>query len=160
MMNTTTGSNLLGAGRQSEVVCLSRRHRTRAARALHSRWVMALRRPMLSLPLVRQWTVQPFLCERDAGAMVVLDPANAGRRHAYTPFRRCMPPWLQQVCSTTLSVAGLFIVLAMAGLAQGATPKKPNIIFFINDDQIRDQVGCYGGNVLTPHLDRLAREGI
>ena len=58
------------------------------------------------------------------------------------------------------AVLSIFAALAMAGLAQGATPKKPNIIFFINDDQIRDQVGCYGGNVLTPHLDRLAREGI
>ena len=59
------------------------------------------------------------------------------------------------------AVLSIFAALAMAGLAQGAPPKKPNIIiFFINDDQIRDQVGCYGGNVLTPHLDRLAREGI
>ncbi len=37
---------------------------------------------------------------------------------------------------------------------------KPNIIFFIVDDMDKDDVACYGGEVLTPNLDRLADEGM
>ena len=41
-----------------------------------------------------------------------------------------------------------------------APADSPNIIFFIVDDQNKDEVACYGGQVLTPHLDRLAAEGM
>jgi len=51
-------------------------------------------------------------------------------------------------------------VITMAGLTLGASNKRPNIIFFITDDQVKQEIGCYGGKVLTPHLDRLAREGM
>lgn len=43
---------------------------------------------------------------------------------------------------------------------QAAPANSPNIIFFIVDDQVKDEVACYGGEVLTPHLDRLAAEGM
>ncbi len=43
---------------------------------------------------------------------------------------------------------------------QAAPADSPNIIFFIVDDQNRDEVACYGGQVLTPNLDRLAAEGM
>ena len=60
----------------------------------------------------------------------------------------------------------LISVLAVGASAQqrdknkGAPRNRPNIIFFINDDQNKEGIGCYGGKVLTPHLDRLAREGM
>ncbi len=38
--------------------------------------------------------------------------------------------------------------------------KRPNIIFFITDDQVKEEIACYGGKVLTPNLNRLAREGM
>jgi arylsulfatase A-like enzyme len=39
--------------------------------------------------------------------------------------------------------------------------KRPNIIFLMADDQNVMSVGCYGNDeVQTPHMDRLAREGI
>jgi arylsulfatase A-like enzyme len=38
--------------------------------------------------------------------------------------------------------------------------KKPNIIVILNDDMGYSDIGCYGGEVNTPHLDGLAREGI
>lgn len=38
--------------------------------------------------------------------------------------------------------------------------KKPNIIFFLVDDYDKLETSVYGGNVLTPNLDRLAREGV
>ncbi|MHC4439088.1 MAG: sulfatase family protein, partial [Planctomycetota bacterium] len=38
--------------------------------------------------------------------------------------------------------------------------KRPNIIVFITDDQDKHSIGAYGGNSLTPNLDRMAREGM
>lgn len=60
----------------------------------------------------------------------------------------------------TLMVIGTTTMLEAAHIAPLAPRHRPNIIFFINDDQIKEEVGCYGGNVLTPNLDRLAREGM
>ncbi len=38
---------------------------------------------------------------------------------------------------------------------------QPNFVIFLADDQGYGDVGCYGGHDLqTPHLDRLAREGV
>ena len=37
---------------------------------------------------------------------------------------------------------------------------KPNIIFFLVDDYDKPETSPYGGKVLTPNLDRLAREGM
>ena len=38
---------------------------------------------------------------------------------------------------------------------------RPNIIFLFSDDQTERAVGCYGNkDVITPNLDRLAREGV
>ncbi len=52
------------------------------------------------------------------------------------------------------------VIFTLVGVVCGTPKKRPNIIFFINDDQIKEEVGCYGGDVYTPHLDRLAREGM
>ncbi|MEM7672515.1 MAG: sulfatase-like hydrolase/transferase [Verrucomicrobiota bacterium] len=41
-----------------------------------------------------------------------------------------------------------------------ASPKSPNIIMFLIDDQDFDQLATYGGETYTPNLDRLAAEGI
>ena len=39
--------------------------------------------------------------------------------------------------------------------------RQPNIVFLLADDQCTYSMGCYGTpNVKTPHLDRLAREGM
>lgn len=39
--------------------------------------------------------------------------------------------------------------------------QRPNIVFFITDQQQRKTLGCYGNDVIeTPNLDRLAREGV
>jgi len=40
------------------------------------------------------------------------------------------------------------------------TAKRPNVIFYFVDQQRHDTCGCYGQPLdVTPHLDRLAREG-
>ena len=48
-------------------------------------------------------------------------------------------------------------LLGGAGLLSAA---QPNIIVFMVDDYDKYETSVYGGKVLTPHLDRLAREGI
>jgi len=50
---------------------------------------------------------------------------------------------------------------AFANSSRAAVAKsKPNIIFFLVDDYDKPETSVYGGNVLTPNLDRLAGEGI
>ena len=37
---------------------------------------------------------------------------------------------------------------------------KPNFVLILNDDMGYSDIGCYGGEVLTPNLDRLAENGL
>lgn len=37
---------------------------------------------------------------------------------------------------------------------------RPNIVLIMADDLGFSDIGCYGGEIRTPHLDRLAREGL
>ena len=53
---------------------------------------------------------------------------------------------------TLLSFLSYLIALSAA--------EKPNIIFFLVDDYDKPETSPYGGNVLTPNLDRLAAEGM
>lgn len=38
--------------------------------------------------------------------------------------------------------------------------KRPNILLILNDDMGFSDIGCYGGEVETPNLDRLAAQGL
>jgi len=49
---------------------------------------------------------------------------------------------------------------AMFGEKTAAGPPTPNIIMFLIDDQDFEQLSVYGGKTYTPHLDRLAKEGM
>src|ERR687889_1486688 len=42
----------------------------------------------------------------------------------------------------------------------GARETKPNIVYILADDLGYGDLGCYGGKVPTPHVDRLAKEGL
>lgn len=58
------------------------------------------------------------------------------------------------------------VALSLAGapeavLALGKQDRKPNIIFILADDLGYGDLGCYGQRQLrTPHIDRMAREGV
>jgi arylsulfatase A-like enzyme len=43
---------------------------------------------------------------------------------------------------------------------QGHAPRKPNIVFILADDMGFSDIGCYGSEIETPHLDALARGGL
>lgn len=46
-------------------------------------------------------------------------------------------------------------------LAPGLLAKdRPNIVLIMGDDMGYSDIGCYGGEIHTPHLDRLAAEGV
>lgn len=51
--------------------------------------------------------------------------------------------------------------LLSAGLqAQPAKPDRPNIMIIMLDDMGYSDLGCYGGEIRTPNIDRLAAEGV
>ena len=56
--------------------------------------------------------------------------------------------------------AGVSVTLFVLSHAALAAAEKPNIIFFLVDDYDKPETSVYGGNVLTPNLDRLGREGM
>ena len=37
---------------------------------------------------------------------------------------------------------------------------KPNVVLILNDDMGYSDIGCYGGEIRTPNLDRLAANGL
>ena len=43
--------------------------------------------------------------------------------------------------------------------SHGEKDERPNIIVFLVDDYDKPETSPYGGKVLTPNLDRLAKEG-
>jgi arylsulfatase len=52
------------------------------------------------------------------------------------------------------------LVVAIGLFACAAAQEKPNILLILADDLGFSDVGCYGGEIETPHIDRLAAGGI
>jgi arylsulfatase len=64
----------------------------------------------------------------------------------------------------SLSVAAVAILMSFAAASAGQPakpPRLPNIVFLLADDLGYAELGCYGQKwIKTPHLDRLAKEGM
>ncbi len=58
---------------------------------------------------------------------------------------------------THLTLAAVFLA---GGQLFAAEPAKPNIILILADDMGYSDLGCYGGEIATPTLDRLATGGL
>jgi arylsulfatase A-like enzyme len=58
----------------------------------------------------------------------------------------------------------LFLFLAVCptvvSAQSAATSPKPHIILFVSDDMGWNEVGYHGSKIATPHIDRLAKEGM
>jgi arylsulfatase A len=56
-----------------------------------------------------------------------------------------------------LAASGVALGRSLDGAEQAA---RPNIVLIFCDDLGYGDVGCYGSNIRTPNIDRLAREGV
>jgi len=58
------------------------------------------------------------------------------------------------------AAAGALPSMARAAGAETAAPRQPNFLVIVADDMGFSDAGCYGGEIATPNLDRLAANGI
>ncbi len=65
-------------------------------------------------------------------------------------------------CSAVRSLLGLSILafLSATGVASPAAAAPPNVVVILADDMGFSDLGCYGGEIDTPHFDRLAAGGL
>jgi len=55
----------------------------------------------------------------------------------------------------------VFALIVLLFLVPGlSADERPNILLIFTDDQGINDVGCYGSEILTPNIDRLAKEGV
>jgi hypothetical protein len=66
---------------------------------------------------------------------------------------RIVSPWARPIVVVTL------LLLSLNASLPASTP--PNFIFILTDDLGYGDLSCYGaGDIRTPHIDRLVKEGI
>lgn len=54
----------------------------------------------------------------------------------------------------------LLLAVLLGGLAIHSEAKQPNVVIFLADDLGYSDLGCYGGDIQTPNLDGLAKNGL
>lgn len=59
-----------------------------------------------------------------------------------------------------LAILHCLLILMPAARAEESAPARPNVILILADDMGFSDLGCYGGEIETPNLDRLATEGL
>jgi arylsulfatase len=62
--------------------------------------------------------------------------------------------------SKTHFLVVMLLAQLAASRAVAAPPARPNIVFILADDMGYSDLGCYGGEIATPNLDSLARNGL
>ena len=82
------------------------------------------------------------------------DGREGGRTSSTRRGRRERVFTMTAIPMLTLSLATLLLVSISR-----ATP-PPNILLIFTDDQGINDVGCYGSEIPTPNIDRIAAEGI
>ena len=65
---------------------------------------------------------------------------------------------------STLAAFAMLLAFSANALAEGPQGRpRPNVVYLLADDLGYGDTGCYGArpeHVLTPNIDRLAKEGI
>src|SRR5512138_2670466 len=62
--------------------------------------------------------------------------------------------WLAACLSACVAASGL------PALGAPGTTQRPNVVIILADDMGYSDPGCYGGEIRTPNLDRLAADGL
>jgi len=84
----------------------------------------------------------------------IVDSLSATRRS----MRRRLFAKAAALFTAVLAVAAVPSTAPQA--ARAASGKRPNIILVMADDLGWSDIGCYGGEIRTPHVDSLARDGL
>ncbi len=58
------------------------------------------------------------------------------------------------------NILHIALLAGIAGPAGDVSADRPNVLLILCDDMGWSDLGCYGGEIDTPHLDRLAAEGL
>ncbi len=58
------------------------------------------------------------------------------------------------------AILGVMLLAAPAMVRAAETTSKPNILIILADDMGYSDAGCYGGEIATPNLDGLAKNGL
>ena len=53
-----------------------------------------------------------------------------------------------------------FVLITTLSCVKKETPKHPNVIYIMADDMGYFDIGCYGSDIQTPNIDRMAQEGL
>src|SRR5690606_16514222 len=89
---------------------------------------------------------------------------SLGRRIASPPIgarNRREPPMLPITRRTFLTgAAAATAAAAYPGRSDAASAERPNIVVIMADDMGFSDIGCYGGEIATPNMDRLAANGL
>ena len=60
-----------------------------------------------------------------------------------------------------VQTAALGVLSTQLSSCSAKRGKTPNIVFILSDDQLKQDVGCYGNDVIrTPNIDKIAKEGV
>ena len=59
------------------------------------------------------------------------------------------------------AMRNILLTLFLCALSIGAADRKPNVIIIFTDDQGSVDLNCYGAkDLVTPHMDSLAKHGV
>ena len=68
--------------------------------------------------------------------------------------------FVENILMTQMKTILLLLLIITAAVspaeAEPASPSRPNILLILADDLAFSDLGCYGGEIETPNLDRLA----
>ncbi|APZ96179.1 Arylsulfatase [Fuerstiella marisgermanici] len=75
-------------------------------------------------------------------------------------FRQCRQPARSTILSGTIATFALAFCAASFCVANDRQASRPNVILIMADDLGFSDLGCYGGEIDTPNIDRLAEQGM